>query len=130
MIEEWKKVPDVDYLWVSTLGRVKSEEYMTPMPYGGFKTNRLQPTYGHSQQVTKNYKRKIIVFRRKTYRIATLVARTFLGERPTSFVISHINENSLDNSVNNLCYESQKDNLNRPFLKEYHRKMCRQKMAA
>ena len=127
--EVWAKVPNVDYLYASNIGRVCSEPYLTKMPKGGYKTNQLKPTYGFTQ-THKNYSRKIIVFRRKTYRVATLVAAAFLGPRPEGFDVSHKDENSFNNCESNLCYETRKKNLNRPKIKEYHSKVCRQKMTA
>lgn len=127
--EVWKKVPSVEYLWASSLGRICSESYLTLMPRGGWKTNKLEPTYGYVQ-ATKNYKRKTIVFRRKTYRVASLVAEAFLGYRPDDLDVSHKDEDSLNNKSSNLMYESRKENLNRPKIKEYHKKVCRHKMTA
>jgi len=80
--------------------------------------------------MSKNYSRKIVVFRRKTYKVATLIAETFLGNKPEGFDVSHKDENSLNNKPSNLLYETRKVNLNRPAIKEYHRQACRWKMAA
>ena len=127
--EAWAKVPNVEYLYASNLGRVCSAPYLTKMPNGGYKTNQLKPTYGVTQS-HKNYARKIVVFRRKTYRVASLVASAFLGPRPDGFDVSHKDEDSFNNSVSNLCYETRKQNLNRPKVKQYHSKICREKMTA
>jgi len=99
------------------------------MPKGGFKINKLEPTYGVVQRMSKNYSRKILVFRRKTYKIATLIAEAFLGPKPKDLDVSHKDEDSFNNKSNNLLYESRKDNLNRPKIKNYHRKVCRQKIS-
>lgn len=115
------------YLWASSWGRVSSVPYLTPMPYGGEKVNQLAPTYGCTAR-SKNYERKILVFRRKTYRVASLVAEAFLGERPVGCDVSHKDEDSLNNRPDNLLYETRKQNLNRPKIKEYHSKVCRAKM--
>lgn len=120
--EEWRKVPNVDYLYASSLGRVCSEPYLTKMPRGGFKTNQLKPTYGITIKMSKNYSRKIIVFRRKTYRVASLVAAAFLGPKPDGLDVSHKDEDSSNNAASNLCYETRKENLNRPKIKAYHRR--------
>lgn len=98
------------------------------MPNGGFKINKLEPTYGFIQKMSKNYSRKTIVFRRKTYRVSSLIAEAFLGVRPDGFDVSHEDEDSFNNNASNLRYETRKDNLNRPKIKEYHQKVCRQKM--
>lgn len=100
------------------------------MPQGGFKTNQLKPTYGVTQTMSKGYSRKIIVFRRKTYRVASLVAAAFLGPKTDGLDVSHLDENSFNNCSDNLCYETRSQNLNRPKVKKYHSKVCRQKMTA
>lgn len=129
LIEEvWYKVPSVEHLWASSLGRVCSEPYFTPMPNGGFKTNKLEPTYGTTQKMSKSYSRKIIVFRRKSYKISSLVAEAFLGPRPFGYDVSHKDEDSFNNQSDNLLYETRKENLNRGKIKEYHKRVCRDKM--
>lgn len=100
------------------------------MPYGGFKINKLEPTYGVTQKMSKSYRRKIIVFRRKTYKVATLVAEAFLGPRPKGLDVSHEDEDGLNNIASNLAYRTRKYNLNLPKIKEYHRSVCREKMTA
>lgn len=108
-------MPSVDYLEASSLGRVRSVPYETPMPNGGIKTNELKPTEGLVQTNSPRYSRKIIVFRRKTYRIASLVAEAFHGPRPDGLDVSHLDQNSFNNRPENLCYETRKENINRRF---------------
>lgn len=129
MIEKWKKVPDNPLLWVSTLGRIKSEPYEVKMPKGGFRIRELKPTYGITQRIGKNYYRKIVVFRRKSYRIAPLVCITFHGSRPENCVASHKDENGMNNIYTNLEWVTQKVNANMPKIKEYQRKACVTKMS-
>ena len=49
--------------------------------------------------------------KRINYLFHHLVALHFIGERPDGMVIDHINRDSLDNSVKNLRYCSQKENI-------------------
>lgn len=128
--EEWRQVPSEPLLWVSNLGRVRSEPYKTAMPHGGFKINEMAPTYGVTVQMSKGYVRKQVTFKRKTYRVATLIAEAFIGPRPEGYDVSHDDEDSLNNKPDNLLYETRKVNLNRPKIKQYHRDVCRLKMAA
>lgn len=128
--EIWKRVPSSELLWASNHGRVSSDTYATPMPNGGFKLNKLMPTKGVLQKCSGNYSRLIIVFRRKTYKVASLVAEAFLGARPKGKVVSHSDEDSINNRPNNLEYITQKENLNKPKVKEYHRRVCRAKMTS
>ena len=98
------------------------------MPHGGYKVNQLSPTYGFDQKNSKNYTRKIVVFRRKTYRVAPLVAEAFHGRRPEGLDVSHKDENSFNNCPSNLEYTTRKVNLNMPRIKKYHSEVCRAKM--
>lgn len=80
--------------------------------------------------MSKQYSRQIVVFRRKTYKVSSLVAEAFLGSRPEDCDVSHIDEDSLNNKFSNLIYETRKANLNRPKIKEYHKQACREKMTS
>ena len=100
------------------------------MPHGGFKTNEMTPTYGVTVQMSKGYARKQVTFRRKTYRVASLIAEAFLGPRPDGYDVAHEDEDSLNNQLGNLEYRTRKYNLNMPKIKEYHRRVCRDKMTS
>lgn len=129
-VENWKEVPSNPLLEASSLGRVRSKPYETPMPQGrGFKINQLSPTLGITVTIGKNYKRKQIVFRRKTYRVAKLVCEAFLGECPSNKEISHKDENSLNNCVDNLEYVTHKENCNQPNIQAYQSRVCVVKMS-
>lgn len=126
--EEWRPVPSVPLLEASSEGRIRSIPYETSMPSGGIKINRMSPTYGITVFNSKNYCRKQVVFRRKTYRVHRLVAEAFLGILPENLITSHIDENALNNKVSNLEYISRQANHNKPKLKEYQRAACPVKM--
>jgi len=128
MIETWKRVPDHDLLWASNLGRIKSDPYLQPMPNGGYRIRELLPTYGHNQRIGKSYLRKIIVFRRKTYKVASLVCKSFVGLKPSGSVVSHLDEIWFNNAASNLSWTTQKVNMNMPKIKQYQRDVCRIKM--
>lgn len=127
-IEEWRSVPSNTLLEASSLGRIRSTPYESPMPRGGIKINQMSPTFGITQNMSANYSRKQIVFRRKTYKVATLVAEAFIGLRPKGLDVSHEDEDSFNNRPSNLKYRTRKYNLNLPKIKEYHSSVCRIKM--
>ncbi len=63
-----------------------------------------------------------------------IVAELFLGEKPTNYVIDHIDGNKLNNRADNLRYCSQKDNIHNPatydkFLdylhSDTHKEICK-----
>lgn len=49
--------------------------------------------------------------KRHYFRIASLIALAFIGERPDGMVIRHIDGDSLNNRPNNLAYGTQKENI-------------------
>jgi hypothetical protein len=98
------------------------------MPSGGFKINQMSATYGVTVRMSENYLRKQLTFRRRTYRVHSLVAEAFIGQRPVGLDVSHKDENAINNRPDNLMYETRKANLNRPAIKEYHRSVCKLKM--
>lgn len=68
------------------------------------------------------YKRPILSFVRDGKRIARrihlhrIVAETFLGECPNGFVVDHIDHDKLNNSIDNLRYISNAENLRRSHV--------------
>lgn len=49
-----------------------------------------------------------------TIGVHVLVAKVFLGDRPTGLVVDHIDGNKMNNHYTNLRYCTNKDNLNNP----------------
>lgn len=55
-----------------------------------------------------------------TFKVHQLVCEAFHGEKPTEkSVVSHKNEDATDNRPENLCWSTQKENLNMPKFIEY-----------
>jgi hypothetical protein len=50
---------------------------------------------------------------KKWFGVHVLVCEAFRGARPVNMVCSHIDDNPLNNRIENLCWETQKDNLSR-----------------
>jgi hypothetical protein len=92
------------------------------MPNGGARERQLAPTYGQQSYAAKDrqYRRMIILFRRKSYRVHRLVCEAFHGPCPEdATLVMHENEDSLDNRPENLRWATQKDNLNCPGFIAY-----------
>jgi hypothetical protein len=67
----------------------------------------------------------------KNIKVHRLVCEAFHGSAPfDGAVVMHINECPLDNRPENLRWGTQKENLNMPGVKEYHRRVCREKMTS
>jgi hypothetical protein len=117
--EEWREVPGHPLLEASSLGRVRSKPYETPMPSGGKKINQVSPTYG---VWAKDKRRYLLLFRRKTYKVARLVCAAFHGPAPEGRErVLHGDEDSRNNTPSNLSWGTQKENLNAPGFLAYCR---------
>jgi hypothetical protein len=88
----------------------------------------VSPTFGCWAKTSKNAGRFIVMHRRKPFKVATLVCSAFHGSRPEGMVVSHLDENSRNNKPDNLKWDTQKNNLNMPKIKQYHRQTCSTKM--
>lgn len=124
MTEVWLQVPGFDLLEASSLGRVRSKPYSMQMPNGGIRERKMAPTYGllsWSEKKALNG-RMIILFRRKTYKVATLVCLAFHGDRPFPRAkVLHGDEDSMNNAESNLSWGTQSENLSAPKFKERSR---------
>jgi hypothetical protein len=116
-MEEWKTVPSLPEYEASSLGQIRRIPYEAEMPRGGFRT------YGGKEWKgvwTKDRKRRIVMFNRKTYKVHRLVCEAFNGPSPfQGAVVMHLNENSDDNRPENLAWGTQKQNLNAPGFIAY-----------
>jgi len=82
----------------------------------------------------KGYLRVNLYFNAKgsPARVHRIVAEAFLGERPKGMTVNHIDGNKINNSVENLEYLSNKENIRhahrviktRPFIVVHGEKLC------
>lgn len=86
----------------------------------------LRPTKfrpGSVTSSTKNAKHKYFGLRHRRLgqlKVHQLVCEAFNGPKPTEHhVVSHKNENALDNRSENLEWSTQKENLNMPKFLDY-----------
>ena len=105
-MESWKQIPGwVDYR-ISDLGRLKSRR-----PVGGKRKGWRILKGGQDKD---GYRRAVLTRegpKRKSLRIAHLVALTFLGPKPDGSVLTHLNGKNTDNRVSNLAWRTQKENM-------------------
>lgn len=116
--EIWKDIPEYEGLYqVSNFGNIKSLVRETRNCKGIFFTKEkiLKPAF-----TCKGNKKYLAValcknLKQKTLRIHKLVAMAFLNHTPEGYklVVDHINNNSLDNSVNNLQLITQRKNTSK-----------------
>lgn len=113
MVETWKDIENYEGIYkISNLGRVSSLERKTYMKDGRIRTEHTK--------ILKPIKDKHGYFKVRLYnsngnqefKIHVLVAHHFISSRPDNKVINHIDENKANNSVTNLEYITQKENIN------------------
>lgn len=118
--EVWKDIPGYEGLYqASNLGRIKSLSKKLWNGHGYFysKEKILKP--GLSSNKEENKRRLMVVLCKdvkKTWSVHKLIAITFLGEKPEELIICHNDGNHLNNRVDNLRYDSYKENT-RDILK-------------
>ena len=113
MKEIWKDIPNYEGLYqVSNLGRVKSLDRTVYGKDGKSYTKRGKIL--KNKMGTNGYY-YVCLYRnnkQKTFMIHSLVALNYIGERPKNHDICHINGNKLDNTVQNLKYDTRTENFN------------------
>lgn len=118
-MEVWLPVPGHHPLEASSLGRVRSLPYESPMPNGGIKVNQLSPTYGVEAKAAKesSYSRRQITFRRKVYKVHQLVCLAFHGPPPTPrHEVLHGDEDAHNNRPGNLSWGTRETEPQCPGL--------------
>ena len=115
--EIWRVSPTLSEYLVSSQGRVMRAPYRSPTSNGGFRQYGGTPHFGFDG----GEGRMTFQFRGKTYKVHRLVCEAFNGPPPEGAVCMHINEDYRDNRPENLCWGSQKENLNAPGFKAYCR---------
>lgn len=123
--EIWRQVPSAPGILASSEGRVMVEPYWASMPHGGRRAYGGQPHFG---VFNKTDGRFTITYKGKTYKVARLVCEAFNGPAPSDKpVCMHLDENAANNRASNLGWGTQKENLNAPAVKAYHRSGARGK---
>lgn len=100
--EEWRAIAGYDEYEVSSLGRVRK------LTRGGPRILKLAVRHDYRSRVS-------IGLRGKTKSVHRLVATAFLGPCPDGYECSHLDGDSSNNAVTNLCWETHKENVARQF---------------
>lgn len=92
------------------------------MPCGGFRRYVGKERRGSWDAKTQ---RRVIVFRRKTYKVHRLVCEAFHGPSSTEKPYClHIDEDPDNNNKDNLKWGTQKENLSAPLIQQNLRETC------
>lgn len=114
MCEQWRIVPSVPGLMVSSLGRYMVVPYTAPQPNGGVRQYGGTPSYGQDAGG-----RMILVIKGKSYKVHRLVCEAFNGAPEPGQVCMHLDEDHRNNRPENLKWGTQKENLNAPGFISY-----------
>lgn len=109
--ENWRDIPGYEGLYqVSDLGNVKSLNRIVKHSTSGYLTLKEKLLKPRKSTQDRKYvdlnKNKIT----KRFYIHTLVAQTFIGERPEGYDICHISGDNQDNRLVNLRYDTKGQN--------------------
>ena len=126
-MEKWLVCPTLPEYEANKLGFIRCRPFAGKTPYGGRRSYGGKAWTGVWAKAGASG-RYIFRFRGKTYKVARIVCAAFHGSPPGGAVCEHLNENPRDNRPENLSWSTQKANLNRPKIKQYHRSVCGRKM--
>ena len=117
--EVWRSIPSLPEYLASSEGRIMRLPFVGEMPHGGERQYGGTPHFG---VWNKQDGRFTLQFNGHTYKVHRLICEAFHGPAPDgSPVCMHADENGTNNRPANLTWGTQKENLNAPAVKEYHR---------
>ncbi len=127
--EIWKPIIGYEDLYIiSSYGRVKSLDRITSHYSGGTRTIR-----GKFMKLSVNRKSNKTQYlrvtlrnknsKKKTVLIHSLVAKHFIGPRPSKYDVCHIDNNSFNNNVENLRYGTRKSNIKDQIVSGRHKEI-------
>lgn len=123
--EIWKPVPSLEGVQASSWGRICLPQRTAKMPNGSFRSYNPKPTFGCKTRASKTA-RHVYMSKYSKYhgniKIHRAVCEAFHGPAPfPKAVVIHLDEDATNNRLENLKWGTQKENLNMPKIKAYHR---------
>jgi hypothetical protein len=113
IIEEWRPVPEYEGLYeVSTHAQVRSLDRIEPAGAFGRPRHRKGRVLKFRRD-KRDHRLSVILARdsqHKTFRLSTLVARSFIGPRPEGMEVCHLSDDKDDNAIGNLYYGTHQQN--------------------
>ena len=129
--EIWLLVPSEPGLLVSSHGRVLLPPRYAPLSSGGYRFYETKPRIGQISKAAKNasHEFRIVMLwdnqqgrRQRPRAVHRLVCEAFHGPAPfPDAVVMHLDEDGKNNRPDNLKWGTQRENMNAPGLKSYHR---------
>lgn len=105
--EIWRQIPNFPEYSISNLGRVRRDAPRSTSRRTDFVPLIRRPDTNHSGYHVVNLCQQGLYTRKSVH---SLVALTFIGERPDGYQINHKDGNKINNRVENLEYVTPRDN--------------------
>lgn len=125
MSEQWKPVPSLPGVMASDEGRILLPPRHAPMKHGGFRLYTPKPVKGVVTRAKKGASHTYRGVYAKFFgniKVHQAVCEAFHGPKPfPEAVVIHLDENAHNNRPENLKWATQKENLNMPKIKAFHR---------
>lgn len=125
MAEFWKPVPSYPGLLASSEGRLLLPPGYAPLPNGGYRLYAPDPVEGsvtRSRPDAAHSYQGIYAKKYGNIKVHRAVCEAFHGPAPfEGAVVIHLDEDAHNNRPENLKWGTQKENLNMPKIKAYHR---------
>lgn len=125
MAEVWKPVPSLPGVMASSEGRILLPPGYAPLPNGGYRLYTPKPVKGVVTSASKTAAhtyRGIYAKKFGNIKVHRAVCEAFHGPAPFErAVVIHLDEDAHNNRPENLKWGTQKENLNMPKIKAYHR---------
>lgn len=121
----WKDVPSLPGVMASSDGEILFPPKHAPLHQGGFRRYLPKPTKGLERRAARDAGHVYLGIHHRDFgniKIHRAVCEAFHGPAPfEGAVVIHLDENALNNRPENLKWGTQKENLNMPKIKAYHR---------
>ena len=121
--EHWKIVPSEPTWLASNIGRIQKVPTKVAMPNGGHKIVQVIPTFGCLDEAKQRFRSCI---NGRSRDVAPLICEAFNGPKPASnYECMHLDENSKNNTAENLQWGSRSQNQKAPRLQAERRRRLR-----
>lgn len=118
-------VPSLPGVMASSEGRLLLPPRYAPLPNGGYRAYLPEPINGVVCKAAKAASHEYLGYWARHYgniKVHRAVCEAFHGPAPfEGAVVIHLDENALNNRPENLKWGTQKENLNMPKIKAYHK---------
>jgi hypothetical protein len=125
MAEVWKPVPSLPGVMASSEGRILLPPRYAPLPNGGYRVYLPEPATGVVCKAATNAMHEYRGYWARHFgniKVHQAVCEAFHGPKPfDGAVVIHMDENAHNNRPENLKWGSQRENMNMPKIKAYHR---------